>query len=175
MNKVGKWILGLSIVGVVVGFAYKVMTEAKKLADFCYDFGGYKLTGLSLNEITMDIIVRIKNKSNVNVVLSGYNFKVFVNGTFISRVMGNKPQPIFAGKKEPIVLGIVFDPREVLKGLFTVNNLVTAGLDQSKIIVKVSGYFSVNVGGVKVDNFPKEMESSLADMLKPDPNKQPCE
>ena len=174
MNKVGKWVLGLSIIGVVVGFAYKVMTEAKKLADFCYDFGGYKLTGLSLKEITMDIIVRIKNKSNVNVVLTGYNFKVFVNGVFVSRIINNTSQPISAGSKEPVAFTVMFDPKEALKGVLTLDNILTASVDKNKIIIKISGYFGVNIGGVRLDNFPLEMQSSLAEILSPSPNTKPC-
>lgn len=175
MGKYGKMILGLSIVGLIGAFAYNVMKQVQKLTEFCYDFGGYKINSISFKEIAMDVILRVKNKSDVSVTVTGYSLRVYVNGNFVSKIESNKQQVIPAQKKEPFSLSFAFDPKVALKNVFTMQNILAGAVDKSKVIIRIDGRFSANVGGVKASNIPVEIESSLAEMLAPSPETAPCE
>lgn len=175
MSRFGKIFLGLAIIGVVGGFAYRVLSEAKKLLQYCYDFGGASIRKISLDNIDLDIILNIKNNSKIDMAVTGYDLQLYVNDKYVSTIKSYKNQIFSAGKKEPLRLRLLFNPKEVLKNVINFNNILSFAIDKSKIIIKVSGYFSVNAGGVQVDNYPISISSTLAEILAPSPETTKCE
>ena len=123
----------------------------------------------------MDIILNIKNNSSVNMAVTGYDLRMYVNDKYITTIKSNKAQVFAAGKKEPLNLRLLFNPKEVIKNVINWNNILAAGIDKTKLIIKVDGYFSVNAGGVQVDNYPIAITSTLAEILTPSPETTKCE
>jgi hypothetical protein len=174
MSRFGKIVLGLAVIAVVTNFAYRIITEAKKLLQYCYEFGGASVRKIGLESIDMDIILNVKNNSKIDMAVTGYDLQIYVNEKYVSTVKSYKNQIFKSGKKEPLRLRLLFNPKEVLKNVINFNNLLSFAIDKSKIIIKVSGYFSVNAGGVQVDNYPISISSTLQEILAPSPETTKC-
>ncbi len=163
-------IIVLSILGLASAGAIYLWNQTKKLADFCFDFSGYKITNVTLLNMAVDVYLSIKNKSNLDVIIKGYDLDVYVNGNFISKVTNTNEQQLPANTKQNFTVSVNFNPTTLLKGSLTKDNILNALIDRSKVVFEFKGVLSASFAGVNVSSFPIAIKSSLADMI-PDPNK----
>ncbi len=175
-----KVLLITGIVGVVGFLTWHFYNQYKLLKKTCINFAGYVIHALSIDRIAIEIKLLVRNKSDIAITLQKYDFKIYINGTYVSSLkskpapanmpeatrlaLGYAPQTIERGAQSPLNLMVDIDPKNAVSTVFTSGLL----LNYNQAVVKIEGEISVNVGGLALESYPVKLEKKLKDMM-PDP------
>lgn len=171
-----KLILPAGVAVIIGGLVWHFYRQVKMLQDFCYTFEGYKILELGINKVTLAILLQVRNKSDLDLTINGYDLSVSINDKFVSKIQSNQVQDLLANSKSQLNLGISFNPSEVLKGVLNLNVLQGALLDPKKVVVGIKGTISVSHKKVlKLNKVPVNFSLTLDDMMpKPGEVSRPC-
>lgn len=162
--------------------AYYVFSQYKKLTNICFTFGGFEISKINRERITITVKLNVKNQSDIAIKLNSYDLSVYLNGAYAAKIVSTNPisnKPLVLDTIAPnkiSVLSLVIDvePKKnaALANLDFISKIL---LDVNNIKIKIAGNLSVNVAGVGLKSFPLTIESKLKEMM---PNKaipsQPC-
>ncbi len=167
----------LIFAGVValVGFGiWYAADQYKKLTDVCFNFDGYDIQKINRERITILVKLKLKNKSDLAITLTSYDFNIFMNGAAVSRIRSNKAQLIKSNSFTVLSLLIDVEPKNV-KSLANWDFISQILLDVNNVKIKIQGTIGAHVSGIGVKSLPISVESKLKDM-RPDPNvkSEPC-
>lgn len=160
-------ILATLLIGTGAAFSYH---QAKLLMDYCLSFVGYKVVKLSFKRIIIEMKFQIKNKSNIDITVTSFDFNVYMNGIYATKIKSSKQQIIKADSSSVISLLVDIEPQKN-KRLADLDFLSQALTNIGGIRVGISGTLSLKAFGVSVKDQQVEIEMPLRDML-PD-NKKP--
>jgi len=156
----------LIITGILVGIgtlAWYLKHQANLLMQYCLSFVGYRIHTLNRDRITIEIALKIENKSNFDIAIDSYNFNVFLNGAYVTKISSNKIQNI--NKKGFSIFSLMIDiePKKN-KDLANWDFLSLILLDVNNIKLKVNGTVSVSSLGISAKAMPIALEMKLKDM-----------
>jgi len=160
-------LIGLAIAGTVSAYSYH---QYKLLMDYCLSFAGYNVKKLSVKRIIIELTFQIKNKSDIDIKVTSFDFNIYLNGIYATRIKSSKEQIIKANGSSIISLLVDIEPQKN-KQLANWNFLSKAISDIGGIKVKTAGVISLKAFGASLKNQPVEIEMPLRDML-PDSNSQ---
>lgn len=165
----------LIIGGILIGvgaLAWYIKRQANLLKDFCFNFVGYKIINLNRDRITIELKLDIKNKSDIDVTINGYNFDIFMNGAYVSKVLSKKVQKIAKHGFSILNLTVDIEPKKN-KSLANWDFLSRVLLDVNNIKVKIKGDLSATALGINAKNVPVDLEMKLKEMLPDSKNPSP--
>lgn len=159
-------LLTLLVFGTGAAYSYN---QAKLLMGYGLKYVGYKKIKLSFTRIIFELSFQIKNKSAIDITVTSFDFNIYLNGIYATRITSTKQQIIKANSFSIIKLLIDIEPQKN-KEFAKWNFLQKALSDIGGIKVKTSGVISLKALGVSVKNQQVSVEMPLRDML-PDKNK----
>lgn len=165
----------LIIAGIIAGIgglAWYLHRQANLLMQYCFNFTGYKILELNRDIISIEVKLQMKNKSDLEVTISGYEFDVYLNGAYVTKVSSNKMQKVAKRDFSTIVLKIDVEPRKN-KELANWDTLSRILLDFKNTRVKIKGSVSATALGISAKDIPVSLEMKLKEMLPDKQNPSP--
>jgi LEA14-like dessication related protein len=162
----GGLILGLLLLG---GYFARQFTILK---NSCYAVVGVVLHELGLKKVRMTVLTKIQNKSDITINITQQKYDIYVNKLLAANFQTNKPIQLLANTETILPIEIEFNPTDLLqKGVKDIQNLL---VDKSKLIITTKGVLTVGAGIVNIKNLPVETSMTLAEMMAPLPDADPC-
>jgi LEA14-like dessication related protein len=165
MNKYVKWgIIGGVTIG-VIGLTYYLYRQLNKLYDYCYAMSGAVIKKFTLNQISLTLMIKLKNNSDITVELGEQNYNVYINDYYVGTVKYTKPATWYGKSVLTFPVDVEFQPQDLLKaGMKNIQALIA---DKSKIIIKIEGFVNAKSGILNIKDFKFDYTMSLADLLSP--------
>lgn len=148
MNKWLKIAVGLSTITLTGAGAFYLYANYKALDDFDFEVTDVKIKGGS-DKLTIKVIVKIKNPTDFNLKVYGYDFKLSLDGVYVGNVKSDETTSIAKNSESEIEV-----PFEVYKKDFDLSHitdlikLITKAVKSEKIKATING--SVTAGFNKV-------------------------
>lgn len=167
VRKVLIGVVFVTMIGVMSYAIYRFYKlEFTKALNYCYQVSGVHFNNVSINNINMDVSIRLKNQSTFDVTLTGYDFDIYVNNKLISTVKSDVPQNIANQSVSTLVANVQFDPSKFFDLAYITEFVVYAVNDRSNFIIEVKGSFSAKLNFIAI-NYPLDFKMSLEDILTP--------
>lgn len=169
-----KVLIVAGILAGIGGLAWYLHYQANLLMKYCFNFVGYKIHKLNRERITLEVQMQIKNQSNFDLTINSYDFNVYMNGAYVTKVSSKKSQLIKAKGFSVLSLMIDIEPKKS-KELANWDFLSRILLDVNNIKLKINGSLSATAIGVSAKDIPVNVEMRLKEMI-PDKTKpsEPC-
>ena len=90
-------LIWMGLAAVVGGLAWYGYSQYKKLTNLCYSFNGFEILKLNRERLTIQINLRVKNESAIEIKLNSYNLKMYLNGAETATVSAKKETVIAPG------------------------------------------------------------------------------
>lgn len=164
-------ILSVVIITGVVGWHF--YTQAKLLADYCFNVVGHRIIRASWKEIVMQMDFQVYNKSDISIVVDNYDLGVYINKHFVSKVSNPVGQTLAPNSRSIITLIISFTPKQALGGIFNLD-FIKGAMDKQKIMIGLSGFVTVSHQGIRLKNLPVQIEMPLSEMIPKPGEDKPC-
>lgn len=169
-----KIITVLVLTGLLVGFIY-IRVQIAKLKDYCVKLKGFRFTNASLTDVGINFKLFFKNKSKLEIQLASYDFDLLINNIKVGRLNNSLMQTIAPQATSEINFNLSFNPKKFFNvgdALTFINNTM---FDKSKIMIQAKGSFNGKLFNTfELVNYPIEMSSSLAELLKPSEETRDC-
>ena len=160
--------IALALIGLVV----YVWQQTSKLKNACFFITGGSVNQLSTTNVSITLLAKVKNISDITVTLTDMEIDIYVNDLFITHISSSVNQDIISQAYTTVSLPISFNPDDLLKaGSATVGDIIA---NKSNVIIRTSGIASISAGGVKVDNYPINDEISLQQIESNETVQEPC-
>tara|TARA_R110000868_G_scaffold150976_3_gene374569 strand:+ start:609 stop:1127 length:519 start_codon:yes stop_codon:yes gene_type:complete len=83
----------------LVGFGINFILKQKKaIENFCYEFTGWKPLSINGSNIQFKGLLNIKNPTDINLLITGYYFDIYVNNNIVAKVFSSKEQNLYPNK-----------------------------------------------------------------------------
>lgn len=155
----------------IAGIGIYVWQQIKLAMNYCYKLSGFKINKLKINEFDFDLGVKIRNKSNLEAIINGYDFDIFINDKKVSHIQSAQKAFIKAKDVSKLWVNINFNPKEIFKDLSYVADLISYFLTaKEKIIIRVEGNISAQHSFIKIERFKiPAIEMNLKEIMTDDP------
>lgn len=170
--------------GSLVWAGTAIYKQYMRAMEFDFSPMTYRIVTVSRRRIAFEVDLQITNKSDLDVVIMDYDFDVYINGSFATKIhqpplLDNTGRPVIdpithqPKKKEQriapmgdsiVTLVVDFDPNNVFKSVNKFEVITGIITDPSTIVVRFAGSFDIRVSGVKIEKIPYDDQFTLADM-----------
>ena len=165
-------IIGGIVATIFAAIGIYAYNQYKLLYNYCYAMTGAVIKSFGLNKISITIMVKLKNRSDITIELGDQSYDVFINDYYISTIKYTKPATWYSKSSVTFPLDIEFSPKELLKaGLKNIQEFIT---DKNKIIIKIDGFVNAKAGVISIKDLKFNYEMSLAELLAPSEEIEAC-
>lgn len=156
-----KWII--IAVALLVASVVAVYFKAKKwMSEINYGFAeGFKYNGLVNKSIELIVPIWIYNPTPVSVVFSDLDLKVFMNGVHVSNIQSSSNYKIASKRNSTYPLTVKVDPKALINLLAEQGAVIDQQDWMKKVMIRVEGTITADVGIFKLKNYHIEMNDSL--------------
>jgi LEA14-like dessication related protein len=151
---------GLAIIGLALYRYYKKQIDFVK--DIQYQITGLNIISITSSQVSVEILSKIFNASNVEAVVKQIYLSVQMNGIKVGEINEVKDITILPNKSSNISFKFSFNPREIGKNIL---NLITLSVAAKDIILNVDGYVVVKSGVIQA-SIPFKYENNLKSLLQ---------
>lgn len=155
------------LVGVAaLGFGiYKYYSYQLGLAmQYCYKIVNAKILSAKKDNITIQLFLKIQNKSSFALNLKGYDLNVFLNTKKIANIKSDKPEVLANNAVSDLTLMISFNPSKFFNANFIKSLLLFFLIDKSKIVIDIQGSFQAKMNFIGI-NLPVNMSLTLEEIM----------
>lgn len=127
--------------GVLVGLAtvgLLIWSKVKKLMNFEIGVKSFRFKSLSLTSLSMDIVMKFTNKSDLTIVLTKQQYEVYINGIYLTTLKSSVEQTIFPMATSALSIQVDVNPKDLLSKLPNKLDLITNYKEQDlKLVTKL--------------------------------------
>lgn len=149
-------ILGLLSYGVAYAWRQKTLLENNDFSP-----AGVSLKKLSLQQIIIQLNIKITNKADINFYLHSVNLKAYLDGKFISDVLLSQEVFVPARGTSMLPMTFQFDPSQLLQNIGSSNIM---NINNMKL--RIMGKASATSGKILFSSLPIDLEYSLNNLIK---------
>lgn len=148
----------------IIGYAlYRYyLKQIDFVKDIQYQITGLRVLSISADRVSLEILAKIYNASNVQAVVEQMFLEVKMNGIKVGEVNEIKEISIEPSKSSDISFVFNFNPRLLGQNAL---NLITLTLAAKDIILEVTGFVKVRSNFIKA-TIPFEYRNNLYSLLK---------
>ncbi len=176
MASLVKKIIGVAaaviIPGASIAGSLYLFNEFKKLKSSCYRIGGFKFVKLTQDEIIISLIIKINNKSDIGITLSGQHYDIFLNENKLATIDITEQTKLLPRALSPLPLTISFNPKTAFKGNALYYLQMATKPAENKL--KISGYATVAIWKLKLTKYPMELEYTIKELMEPSDTSYKC-
>lgn len=151
---------GIAVIGYALYRYY--LKQVDFIKDITYQVSGINVISADANRVSLEILTRIYNASNVEATLEQMYLEVFFNGVKVGEVNEIRDILIEPLKSSNISFVFNFNPRLIGQNIL---NLITLTIAAKDIILDVRGFVKVRSGFVKT-TIPFEYKNNLYSLIK---------
>jgi LEA14-like dessication related protein len=159
--EVKKWLIvgGLGVISVALAMGY---LQYRKLMNYTVKLGGAKFKNISAKVFNFDLFIKFTNNSDINFVIADQEYKVYLNGKFVTKVTNGTDVTVLPKATNTIPVNIDFNPTDVLSLLG--KNFTNILLHPETITIKVDGKLKVKLYGF-TKGIPFVYEANLKELM----------
>ncbi len=173
MNRILK--NSLIIGGILVattGLVVYFRKQFKLLADSCSTIVGGIIHNIGTDEVSLTLMFKIKNISDLTIKVENMTFDIYVNNLFVTKILRKDKQTLLSHADIIFKLDVQFAPKDLMKaGLANITPLI---YDKDKLIITVKGNLDAEMGAVRINKYEFEEKISLKELMSPSPNTKKC-
>lgn len=151
---------GVGIIGYALYRYYLKQIDFVK--DIQYQITGVNVISIDASRVSLEIISKIYNASNVNATVEQMFLEVKMNGIKVGEINEIKDIDIMPSKFSTVSFVFNFSPRLIGQNLL---NLITLTIGAKDIILDITGFVKVRSGGIRA-SVPFEYRNNLYSLIK---------
>lgn len=163
LNKAEKWTIG-GILAVWAVYGIYLYRQGKRLYDAIYTVSGAVIQELSLNSVSLTLLLKLENKGDLSVEIIDQTYDIYVNNIKVSSINNKNKVKIHSNTCSVIPLQVKFNPKDVFKA--GIDNLAFLVGDRSKINIQIKGKFSFEAGAIRMRDFKIDENMTLAQIIE---------
>jgi LEA14-like dessication related protein len=153
--------------GLLLTGLFSIGLYLKRQYDFLYN-ATYKISSavihnVSLSNIKFTIYIKLTNKGDLSAWIRSQSYDIFVNDVFVVNVKNLTDVHVNSNGDSVLPLTIEFDPSKLAST--AVKNIASLLLDRSKIIFKIKGTLTVEMGAIKIKDVVFNMLYTLQEII----------
>jgi LEA14-like dessication related protein len=174
---VRKSLVGAGIVATIGAIAFGVYLFYKRqiqlALQYCYKISNLKFIKVSKENLTMQIFVKIQNKSDFTVDLKGYDLIIELNDKQIAKITSDSLNDKLVAKSiTELSFMVSCNPSEIYDPDYVADLIVYAITDRKKIIIKVLGTLNVKMDFVNIKKLKFDYSTNVYDILNAPPSEK---
>lgn len=159
----------LSVAGIMLYRQYK------KLLNYCYKVKSFKILSIEKYKFHFKIGLMVRNNSDINIQVSGYDFKLYLCDNYVADLKSNVQQVLNKKSSSMIEIEASFNPTRVLDASKITTLVMYAVTDKSKFKIQLKGSVNVKTGIISLTGLPVDYVDDLANILTPsEPTDEKC-
>lgn len=116
MAKINKNHVLIGLIGLVtVSGSIAAYIQYQKLMNYVISFSRIKIITLSTKLISFDLFIKYQNKSDITINIKDQEYKIYVNGQYVSKAFNDQTSIINANSTTEIGIKVSLDPASILK------------------------------------------------------------
>ena len=152
------------ILAVWAGYGIYLYRQGKRLYEAMYTVSGAVIQELSLNSVSLTLLLKIQNKGDLSVEITGQQYDIFVNKIKVTSINNANKVKIHSNTCSVIPLQVKFNPQDLFKvGLDNLSFIIG---DKSKIMVEIKGRLNFTAGAVRMKDFKLNESMTLAQIIE---------
>ena len=177
MGKLVK-ILSLSAAALgLVGLAIHLNRQWVLITNYCYKITGVRFLTLKTNDVDIDITLKVRNQSDIDIVIKRYEFKIYIDTYYVCDVV-NETGFLFAANNVSVIpVKIKFNPQALsnrLKAAEIINLVAKVLTDKDNITIKIEGHLAAKHSFISLPNLPLNVSMTIKEIMATDPNALAC-
>lgn len=153
---------GLTALG--VGMYYHFKNQFDKALKYCYKFEGYDFVEISEDGIILDLFLKFQNKSDIDIILTGYKFDIIVNGKYVGNIQNKVQELIKANDISNITARLTFNPKNFFKFQDILKLIAYTVSAKHKFKIRITGGINVQSNFITIKNIPVEYNTNLKEL-----------
>jgi len=153
-------ISGLGVIGYALFRYYKKQIDFVK--DIQYKISGLRIVNISKEEVTLDILMKVYNASNVEAKVTEIFLDLTMNGTKVGAINESEEFVIKPTQTTDVSYRFSFNPSLVIKNIVNILTLTVALKD---VKIQADGYMKVKSGFLST-TIPFTYQNTLKNLLK---------
>ena len=162
-----KVILG-SIIAIILAIGFFIYWQVRLLVKAKWQYSQFKLRTISLDGVSFDVFFNVNNVGMLAVTVAEQDYNVYINDSFVSRIVSTDDQEIKAESTSPISFLINIKLSDLLKTGINNITFLTNPSEREKIKIKIDGVLTLKIGALTVKKMKLKIETTLADLKKGD-------
>jgi len=164
-------LLGLIVVLTIGGLAFHFNRQFKLIQGFCSEMVGYDIIRLKLDDALIRLKLKVKNPSDIDVVLRSYDFAISVNNRRVATAKKEVNKPVASNGYSTLPIDVRFSPRKLAKEAVKEDVVRGLLLNPGSLLIKIEGFMNFSHGKLPIDNVPLKIEMTLKDIKEGDSQK----
>lgn len=165
----------ISAVAIGVYLFYK--RQVQLALQYCYKVSNVKFIKVAKDNITLQLFVKIQNKSDFIVELKGYDFTVSLNNKEIAKIVSEKSETLKAQAISELSFMVTCNPADIYDPDYLANLIVFAITDKTKLVLSVNGIIHAKMNFVNIKKLKFNYTANAKELLTPskDTEKVKCD
>lgn len=152
---------GLALLSVMV-MAY-LHKQAQALYNACFTMAGVVVHTISFDKMDFDVLMSIKNKSDISFNITNQNYLIYVNKMLVATISNPENVTVYSRGISTTKINVQFNPQDLLqKGLENISKLIK---NKDTLVVEIKGTISIGVGFVSYKNYRVDEKLLMKDLL----------
>lgn len=164
-KKVINFALIILIVLAISGFGVYAYRQQHLLRKIEVEYDGAKIVSLGWSNTVVDLYLRFTNPSDIDINVTGYRFRIFVNNKPISDVISTDKGLIQPNGESTIAMRFSFSPVQVIKNVMSKDVLSSLLVDYSEINIRVAGKIDINHRGIDIRDIDVNISDNLQSLI----------
>jgi LEA14-like dessication related protein len=171
LRKILIWSGAAIAIGSMITGLYLYYKQQVKLAlQYCYKVSNIKLRHFQKNSFLFELFVKVQNKSNFTVTINGYNLDVYLNEKKVANVISSTKYTILENGISELSFEVDFDPSKIFDKDYITSLISYAILDQSKIVLYITGYLNVTMDFIKIRKMKFDYKTNIQEIVNSQPD-----
>jgi LEA14-like dessication related protein len=166
-----KSLIGIGIfaaIGAIATGIYLFYKRQIELAlQYCYKISNVKIINFAKDNITLELFVKIQNKSDFMVEIKGYDFDVSLNNKDIAKITSDKSEMLKAQSISELSFMVTCNPAQIYDPDYVSTLIVYALTDKSKIVLSVNGIIHAKMNFVNIKKLKFDYTTNVKELLTP--------
>jgi len=166
LTKTDKYLICGAAITCTVAFGLYIKYQIDLLIDFCYDLKNFRINNFEKGNLSTTSTLRVKNQSNLDIIVLGYNIDVFLDKFKISNIKSEKPVIWKSNTISDIPINL--DVELLNSGVSFLDSLNLFNLyitDKSKVVFTFKGYAVIKIFNRIPFRKYFQLQGNLADLL----------
>lgn len=174
MNTASKIGIGLGIGLIGFGLTWQIMQQIKLAKSYCYKIKGLIFKTTTAENITVEVTIAIKNKSDIALDVLGYNFDFYLNDRLVGVIESDQTQSVVANGVSEVKATISFNPTKLFDKNYALTLLSYLLTSKERIVTRTVGYVRAKHSFMFPIKVPLDIKMNLKEILADDPNAEQC-
>ena len=139
---------------------------------YCYKISGLKFLKIEKDNISIQLNIKIQNRSDFTVEIKGYDFDIYLNDKKIANVISNKSEMLLGNAISELTFVASCNPQQIFDKEYIAKLISYAITDRRRITIKVVGLINAQMNFVSLKKLKFDYETTAYDIINAPPTEK---